>query len=108
MCVQRAGGVKGSPLLEVIAWQQVLLAWYELRATDLCATLDAVLAAETLHLKPTERVIDAVRNGARTWDQIQARTRLNDESLGLALMDLFHERHIQSYQVGEERVYAAR
>lgn len=55
-----------------------------------------------------EQVLNLIHSGVQTWDALAKETRLDDESLGLALMDLFHERRIRSYDVGEVRMYAVR
>ena len=53
----------------------------------------------------SERVLKAIEGGARTWEALQKETRLNDERLGFALVELFELRKIWTGQKNGERVY---
>lgn len=56
--------------------------------------------------KPShERILSAVTGGARTWDELQALTRLKAEPLGFALGELFDARKIWTEERDGVRVY---
>jgi hypothetical protein len=50
-------------------------------------------------------VLDAIQSGMRTWDEIQAATRLTDNRLGVVLGDLFAQRKLRTAEQDEIRVY---
>ena len=52
-----------------------------------------------------QRVLSAVAGGVRTWDELQAMTRLKAEPLGFALGELFDARKIWTEERGGVRVY---
>jgi predicted transcriptional regulator len=54
---------------------------------------------------PQHRVLAALRDRARTWDDLKAATRLNDDQLGQTLGKLLNDRLIWTAQQGEGRVY---
>ncbi len=62
----------------------------------------------TTRATSADQVFKLIRSGVQTWDALLKQMRLDDESLGLALADLFNERRIRSYDVGEVRIYAIR
>ena len=56
--------------------------------------------------KPShERILGAVAGGVRTWDELQALTKLRDEPLGFALSELFDARKIWTGERDGVRVY---
>ena len=57
---------------------------------------------------PRERVLDAVEGGVRTWDELQALTRLGDEALGLALGELLDARVFWTGERDGVRFYGPR
>lgn len=52
-----------------------------------------------------ERVVDAIKGGASTWDQISLAARIGEYRLGLVLVDLFDERKVKTRSFGDTRVY---
>ena len=52
-----------------------------------------------------QKVLDALRDGARTWDEIRELTKINDERLGFTLGELLDLRKIWTGQKGDVRVY---
>jgi hypothetical protein len=52
-----------------------------------------------------EKVIGALRDGARTWDELRALTKISEEGLGFALSDLLDLRKIWTGHRGEVRIY---
>lgn len=52
-----------------------------------------------------QKVLDALRNGIRTWDGLRALTKLNDDHLGLALGELLDLRKIWTGERDGVRVY---
>ena len=51
------------------------------------------------------RVLDFLRDGAHTWDEIQAATDFNSDYRGLVLGELFSQRRVRTGQKNEVRVY---
>jgi len=52
-----------------------------------------------------QKVLDQLQGGVRTWDQIRAPTKINDDNLGFAILELMNERKIWSKQINGVRVY---
>jgi hypothetical protein len=52
-----------------------------------------------------QKVLDQLQAGARTWDQLRALTKFNDEILGLTILELLNLRKIWATQKNEVRVY---
>lgn len=52
-----------------------------------------------------EKVMGALRDGARTWDELRALTKISEEGLGFALSDLLDLRKIWTGHRGEVRIY---
>jgi hypothetical protein len=44
---------------------------------------------------PQQRVLDAIREGSRTWEEIAAATRLGDKRLGLIFIDLLDRKKVK-------------
>lgn len=44
---------------------------------------------------PPRRVLDAIRDGRRTWEEIAAATRLSDRQLGLTFIDLLARKKLK-------------
>lgn len=44
---------------------------------------------------PPQRVLDAIREGRRTWEEITAATRLSDSRLGLIFIDLLARKKVK-------------
>ena len=44
---------------------------------------------------PPRRVLDAIREGRRTWEEIAAATRLSDSRLGLIFIDLLARKKVK-------------
>ena len=61
------------------------------------------------HMQPPAgaqlRVLELLRGGARTWDEIQAATEFDNDYLGLVLGVLFGQRKVQTGHQSEVRVY---
>ena len=51
------------------------------------------------------RVLKAVKEGVRTWEELEKLTNLKSERLGVALSELFDLRKIWTAQRGGTRVY---
>ena len=54
---------------------------------------------------PHRRVLDAIREGSRTWEEVGAATRLDDDELGLILLDLLTRKQVKTLYMGGVRVY---
>ena len=54
---------------------------------------------------PHQRVLDAIREGARTWEEISAVTKLHNSHLGLILSDLFARKQVETVHREGVRVY---
>lgn len=54
---------------------------------------------------PQRRVLDAVREGPCTWEEVAAATRLGDDELGLILLDLLGRKQVKTLYMGGARVY---
>jgi hypothetical protein len=54
---------------------------------------------------PQEKILDALKNGLRTWEELQQETKLNNDRLGNALNDLFDLRKIWTGERNNVRVY---
>jgi len=52
-----------------------------------------------------QKVLTQLEGGARTWAELRALTKVNDETLGFALGELFDLRKIWTAYEGAERVY---
>jgi hypothetical protein len=61
------------------------------------------------HVPPSDaaqlRVLDALRDGERTWQEIQAVTEFNNDYLGILLGELLGRRMVKTGHRGEVRVY---
>lgn len=52
-----------------------------------------------------QKVLDQLRVGARTWDQIRAPTKINDDNLGITILELMNQRRIWTEQRDGVRFY---
>ena len=52
-----------------------------------------------------QKILDALRDGARTWDELRAATKLKEEGLGFVLGELLDLRKIWTETRGDVRVY---
>ena len=52
-----------------------------------------------------QKVLDLLRAGVRTWDQIRAPTKINDDNLGFTLLELMNQRKIWTAQENGVRYY---
>ena len=52
-----------------------------------------------------EKVTVALGDGARTWDELRALTKINEEWLGLTLGELLDQRRIWTRAQGDVRYY---
>jgi hypothetical protein len=60
----------------------------------------------TVAMTPSQqKVLDQLEGGLRTWDQLRALTKLNDDNLGFAIGELLIQRKIWTDHRGEVRVY---
>ena len=55
--------------------------------------------------RPPQRVLEAIRSGACSWDGLRAVTKLNDDRLGTALAELLDARLIWTAEQNGGRVY---
>ena len=53
-----------------------------------------------------QRLLDALGEGPRTWDQLRALLKINDDNLGYTLSELLDLRKIWTVERGGVRVYA--
>ena len=54
---------------------------------------------------PQKRVLDALQDGIRTWDDLKGVTKIGDERLGFTLGELLDLRKIWTAQRNDTRVY---
>ena len=52
------------------------------------------------------RVLKAIQDGARTWDEIKAATKIGDDQLGLVLGELLTHKRVRTEMRGNVRVYS--
>jgi predicted acyltransferase len=52
-----------------------------------------------------QKVLDLLQEGVRTWDQLRALTKINDDNLGFTIGELLNMRKIWTMQRSEVRVY---
>jgi hypothetical protein len=52
-----------------------------------------------------QKVLDQLRDGARTWHQIRAPTKINDDNLGITILELMNQRKIWTAQENGVRFY---
>lgn len=52
-----------------------------------------------------QKVLDQLQEGVRTWDQIRAPTKINDDNLGITILELMNQRKIWTAQKNGVRVY---
>lgn len=61
------------------------------------------------HIPPSDaaqlRVLNALRDGARTWQEIQTLTDFNNDYLGILLGELLGRRMVKTGHRGDVRVY---
>ena len=69
------------------------------------AMIDGTLNNQKMPRTAEDRVLQVLQTGLRTWDELKAATKLNDERLGFALSDLFDRRKVWTAQQGDVRVY---
>jgi len=67
--------------------------------------IDGTLNNQKTPRTAEDRVLQVLQTGLRTWDELKAATKLNDERLGFALSDLFDRRKVWTAQQGDVRVY---
>jgi predicted acyltransferase len=52
-----------------------------------------------------QKILELLQEGARTWDQLRAATKMNDDNLGFLIGELLNLRKIWTLQKGDVRVY---
>ena len=52
-----------------------------------------------------QKVLDQLRGGIRTWEQIRAPTRINDDNLGFTIGELLNQGKIWTGQKNDVRFY---
>lgn len=52
-----------------------------------------------------QKILVQLQKGVRTWDQLRALTRINDDHLGFMLLTLLNERKIWTAQKNDVRFY---
>jgi hypothetical protein len=52
-----------------------------------------------------QKVLDQLQEGVRTWDQLRALTKINEEGLGSTIGELLNLRKIRTAQKNDVRVY---
>jgi hypothetical protein len=65
----------------------------------------SVMRKAIMMIDRRQKVLAQLDGGARTWDELQALTKVSDESLGLAIGELLDLRKIWTGQRGDDRVY---
>ncbi len=53
-----------------------------------------------------QRLLDALQGGARTWDELRAALKINDDNLGFTISELLDLRKIWTAERGGVRIYA--
>jgi hypothetical protein len=61
--------------------------------------------AATASKLPQQKVLDQLQGGVRTWDELRALIKINDDHLGFMLLELLNQRKIWTAQKNEVRVY---
>lgn len=51
------------------------------------------------------KVLDELQGGVRTWDELRALTKINDDNLGFTIGELLNLRKIWTAQKNDVRVY---
>ena len=59
----------------------------------------------TATVMPRQKILDALQDGARTWDELRAHTRINEAGLGFAIGALLDGRQIWTEEREGVRVY---
>jgi hypothetical protein len=52
-----------------------------------------------------QKLLDALQSGSRTWDQLRAETKINEEGLGFVIGELLDLRKIWTAERGGVRIY---
>ena len=52
-----------------------------------------------------ERVLNALQDGSRTWDELRQLTKISEEGLGFTIGELLDLRKIWTGQKGDVRIY---
>jgi hypothetical protein len=56
-------------------------------------------------MSPQQKVLEALEEKARTWEELRALTKISDERLGFTIGDLLDLRKIWTVERGDVRVY---
>ena len=59
----------------------------------------------TVTVMPRQKILDALQDGVRTWDELRAHTRITEAGLGFAIGELLDGRKIWTGERGGVRVY---
>ncbi len=52
-----------------------------------------------------QKILELLQTGVRTWDELRAATKMNDDNLGFMIGELLNQRKIWTGQKGDVRVY---
>ncbi len=52
-----------------------------------------------------QKILNALQSGLRTWDELRAMTKINEEGLGYTIGELLDMRKIWTRETGGVRVY---
>ena len=87
------------------SWDWLAMTIAQRSRAQRCAMRSMEYDAQTKKVTQQEEVLLALRDGARTWEELQNVTRISDDQLGLALAELFAQRRVQTGHKGGVRVY---
>jgi hypothetical protein len=59
----------------------------------------------TVAVSPQQKVLDQLQGEARTWNELRALIKINDDNLGFIILELLNQRKIWTTQKNDVRVY---
>ena len=59
----------------------------------------------TVATLPRQKVLEQLQGGARTWNELRALMKINDDKLGFLISELLNQRKIWTAQKNDVRVY---
>jgi len=59
----------------------------------------------TVATLPQQKVLDQLQGEARTWNELRALIKINDDDLGFIILELLNQRKVWTTQKNDVRVY---